>query len=175
MSGLLLGMALSVCICWFHSMVTLPPRLVSTDFGTCSYYYYYYYYYFKFCHRHFLPGTASEPKAIPAQDSSLRLQHILHCVCCSKYSCLLQWICWMFSWYGFTNFLWAFVSTPVPPTITATITHLMFHILRISIHILLYFSFLSVSFCTFLSEGIAASISVFYPFWFQLLYLAYLP
>jgi hypothetical protein len=32
-----LGMVLSVCICWFHSMVTLPPRLVSTDFGTCSY------------------------------------------------------------------------------------------------------------------------------------------
>jgi hypothetical protein len=30
-------MVLSVCICWFHSMVTLPPRLVSTDFGTCSY------------------------------------------------------------------------------------------------------------------------------------------
>jgi hypothetical protein len=43
MSGLLLGMVLSVGICWFHSMVTLPPRLVSTDFGTCSYYYYYYY------------------------------------------------------------------------------------------------------------------------------------
>jgi hypothetical protein len=37
MSGLLLGMVLSVCICWFHSMVTLSPRLVSTDFGTCSY------------------------------------------------------------------------------------------------------------------------------------------
>jgi hypothetical protein len=29
MSGLLLGMVLSLCICWFHSMVTLPPRLVS--------------------------------------------------------------------------------------------------------------------------------------------------
>jgi hypothetical protein len=37
MSGLLLGIVLSVCICWFHSMVTLPPQLVSTDFGTCSY------------------------------------------------------------------------------------------------------------------------------------------
>jgi hypothetical protein len=35
-SGLLFGMILSVCTCWFHSMVTLPPRLVSTDFGTCS-------------------------------------------------------------------------------------------------------------------------------------------
>ena len=37
MSGLLLGIVLSVCICWFHNMVTLPPWLVSTDFGTCSY------------------------------------------------------------------------------------------------------------------------------------------
>ena len=36
-SGLLLGMVLSVCTCWFHNMVTLPPWLVSTDFGTCSY------------------------------------------------------------------------------------------------------------------------------------------
>jgi len=37
MSGLLLGMVLSVWTCWFHSMVTLPPWPVSTDFGTCSY------------------------------------------------------------------------------------------------------------------------------------------
>ena len=37
MSGLLLGIVLSVCTCWFHNMVTLPPWLVSTDFGTCSY------------------------------------------------------------------------------------------------------------------------------------------
>ena len=37
MTGLLLGMVLSVCTCWFHNMVTLPPWLVSTDFGTCSY------------------------------------------------------------------------------------------------------------------------------------------
>jgi len=36
MSGLLLGMVLSVWTCWFHSMVTLPPWYVSTDFGTCS-------------------------------------------------------------------------------------------------------------------------------------------
>jgi len=43
MSGLLLGMVLSVWTCWFHSMVTLPPRPVSTDFGTCSYQCYYYY------------------------------------------------------------------------------------------------------------------------------------
>ena len=37
MSGLLLGIVLSVWFCWFHNMVTLPPWLVSTDFGTCSY------------------------------------------------------------------------------------------------------------------------------------------
>jgi hypothetical protein len=37
MSGLLLGLVLSVWTCWFHSMVTLPPWPVSTDFGTCSY------------------------------------------------------------------------------------------------------------------------------------------
>jgi hypothetical protein len=37
MFGLLLGMVRLVCTCWFHSMVTLPPRLVSTDFCTCSY------------------------------------------------------------------------------------------------------------------------------------------
>jgi hypothetical protein len=37
MSGLLLGMVLSVCTCWFHNMVILPPWLVSAYFGTCSY------------------------------------------------------------------------------------------------------------------------------------------
>jgi len=29
MSGLLLGVVLSVCTCWFHNMLTLPPWLVS--------------------------------------------------------------------------------------------------------------------------------------------------
>jgi hypothetical protein len=37
MSGLLLGIVLSVCTCWFHSRLTFPPWVVSTDFGTCSY------------------------------------------------------------------------------------------------------------------------------------------
>ena len=36
-SRLLLGIVLSVCTCWFHNMVTLPPWLLSTDFSTCSY------------------------------------------------------------------------------------------------------------------------------------------
>jgi hypothetical protein len=44
MSGLLLGLVLSVCTCWFHNTVTSPTGLVSTAFGTRSYYYYYYYY-----------------------------------------------------------------------------------------------------------------------------------
>ena len=37
MSGLLLGKVLSVCNCWSHSIVTLPPWFVTTYFGTCSY------------------------------------------------------------------------------------------------------------------------------------------
>ena len=37
MSGLLLGLVLPVCTCWFHSIVTLPPWIVTADFGTCSY------------------------------------------------------------------------------------------------------------------------------------------
>jgi hypothetical protein len=36
-SGLLFGVVLSVCACWFHNMITLPLWLVSTDFGTWSY------------------------------------------------------------------------------------------------------------------------------------------
>jgi hypothetical protein len=37
MSGLLLGMVLTVCTCGFHNMVTLSSWLVSTDFGTSLY------------------------------------------------------------------------------------------------------------------------------------------
>jgi len=37
MSGLLLGIVLSVCTCSFHSIVTLLPWFVTTEFGTCSY------------------------------------------------------------------------------------------------------------------------------------------
>jgi hypothetical protein len=65
MSGLLLGMVLSVCTCWFHSMVTLlvPPRLVSTALvhvhTVFLYYYYYYYYYFTITHAHSWLGEAS--------------------------------------------------------------------------------------------------------------------
>ena len=37
MSGLLLGLDLSVCPCWFHSMNALLSWIVSTNFGTCWY------------------------------------------------------------------------------------------------------------------------------------------
>jgi len=46
---LLLWRVLSGFTCWFYNMVTLILRLVSPDFGTCSYqrffHYYFYYYY----------------------------------------------------------------------------------------------------------------------------------
>jgi len=38
MSGLLLGIVLSLCICWFHSMITSS----SSSSSSSSYYYYYY-------------------------------------------------------------------------------------------------------------------------------------
>ena len=53
------------------------------------------------------------------------------------------------------------VTIPVAPIITGTIVHFRFHIRCISIHKLLYFNFFAASFCTtFLSVGIATSISV---------------
>ena len=54
------------------------------------------------------------------------------------------------------------VTMPVAPIITGIIVHFRFHIRCISIHELLYFNFFSASFCTtFLSAGIATSISVY--------------
>src|SRR5215475_9689330 len=53
------------------------------------------------------------------------------------------------------------VTIPVAPIITGIIVHFRFHIPCISIHKLLYFNFLSASFCTtFLSADIATYISV---------------
>jgi hypothetical protein len=46
MSGLLLGMVLSVCTCWFHNIFTLPPWLVSTDIGTCSYQCFFFFFFY---------------------------------------------------------------------------------------------------------------------------------
>jgi hypothetical protein len=71
MSGLLLGMVLSVCICWFHSMVTLPPWHVSADFGTCSY------------------------QCLVSICTAVSL-HMLKCSCAPTLSCLLL----LLSFYG---------------------------------------------------------------------------
>ena len=91
MSGLLLGIVLSVRTCWFHNMEAL---LSSSSLFTVS------------CHRPLHPGTAPAPKAIPTvQASSFRLQNFPYDVWCSKYSCLLCRICKMFSRYGFQMFL----------------------------------------------------------------------
>ena len=58
-------------------------------------------------------------------------------------------------------FLRLLVTIPVAVVITGIIAHFRFHIRCISIHELLYFNFFSASFCTtFLSAGIATSISV---------------
>ena len=55
------------------------------------------------------------------------------------------------------------VTIPVALVITGIIVHFRFHIRCISIHKLLYFNLFSASFCTtFLSAGIATSISVHY-------------
>ena len=58
-------------------------------------------------------------------------------------------------------FLKLLVTIPVAPIITGIIVHFIIHIRCISIHKLLYCNVFSSSFCTtFLSEGIATSISV---------------
>ena len=58
-------------------------------------------------------------------------------------------------------FLKLLVTIPVAQIITGIIVHYRFHIRCIYIHKLLYFNYFSASFCTtFLSAGIATSISV---------------
>ena len=62
------------------------------------------------------------------------------------------------------------VTIPVTPIITGIIVDFRFHIRCISIHKLLYFIFFSASFCTtFLSAGIATSISALVSSFFLLL------
>ena len=95
--------------------VRCPIRL----FCSCYYYYYYYYYYHHHHHHHyyhyyvvvvsrhgsFLPGTFLKPTVIPTeQASSFTLQYFPYYVWRFKYSCLLQWIYWTFSWYGLQIF-----------------------------------------------------------------------
>jgi len=79
MSGLLLGVVLSVCTCWFHNMVTLPPWIVynnnnNNKLQLCCYavavviwhyYYYYYYYYYWRSLCCLLRATSAESFVIP--------------------------------------------------------------------------------------------------------------
>jgi hypothetical protein len=84
MSGLLLGMVLSVYTCWFHSMVTLPPWFVSTDFGKCSY-------------QCFLSNCT--PVSL----------HMLRCSCALTLSC--RFIYCSFTSIGHVNIIWSIVSS----------------------------------------------------------------
>jgi len=82
MSGLLLGIVLSVCTCWFHNMVTLPPWLVSTDSGTCSY-------------QCFLSNCT--PVSL----------HMLKCSCAHTLSCLFMYC--SFASIGHADIMWCTV------------------------------------------------------------------
>ena len=65
------------------------------------------------------------------------------------------------------------VTIPVAPVITGIIVHFSFHIRCISIHKLLYFNFLSASFCTtFLSAWVCVCSTIC--LWFQCLRLCIL-
>jgi hypothetical protein len=79
-----LGMVLSVCTCWFHSIVTLPPWVVTTDFGTCSY-------------KCFLSSCT---------PSSL---HMLKCICALTVSCRFTY-CSSAS-TGHADIIWSIVSS----------------------------------------------------------------
>ena len=84
MSGLLLEIVLSVCTCWFHNMVTLPPWLVSTDFGTCSY-------------QCFLSNCT--PVSL----------HMLKCSCAHTLSCLFMYC--SFASIVHADIMWSIVSS----------------------------------------------------------------
>jgi len=118
--------------------------------------------YVVFCHRPFLLCTSPEPMVIPL----LRLQVpdcSTFCIVCDVPSiavfCSESVECFlgMASKYVLKTFLYcSSVSIYYPCIHTFHVPHSLY-----SIHILLYFSFFSASFCmTFLSSGIAASISV---------------
>ena len=115
------------------------------------------------CHRHFFLVLLLKPER---WSPPLRLQ-ASHCstfrimcdvpstaVFCSE---SIEWFPGIVSKF----FLKLLVTLPVAPIITGIIVHFRFHIRCISTHKLLYFNFFSASFCTtFLSAGIATSISV---------------
>jgi hypothetical protein len=78
MSVLLLGTVLSVCTWWFHSIVTLPPWFVTTEFGTCSY------------------------QCILSSCTPISW-HMLKCICALTLSCRFTycqyWACWYYMIY----------------------------------------------------------------------------
>jgi len=84
MSGLLLRTVLSIWTCWFHSMVTLPPWPVCTDFGTCSY-------------RCFLSNCT------PVSS------HMLKCSCAHILSCLFTYCSFASIWHA--DIIWSIVSS----------------------------------------------------------------
>jgi len=112
------------------------------------------------CHRPFLPGTSLEPAVIPtAQPSHCSTFRIMCDVPSIAVFCSESTECFPGTVSKF--FLRLLVTIPVAPIIAGTIVHLRFHIRSISIHKLLYFNLFSTSYCTtFLSAGIATSISV---------------
>jgi hypothetical protein len=66
----------------------------------------------------------------------------------------------MLSWYCFQIFCSPLVTIPMAPIIASMTKHFMFYIRWIPIFKFFYFNFFSDSFCiTFLSDGIATSIS----------------
>ena len=103
----------------------------------------------------FLPGTYREPTVIPnIQTFRFTMKHFPFHVSCSKYSCLLYWTYWMFSWYSLQSFLSTFITIPIAPVITGIIKHFMFHIRCTSSHklvqfLLFCFHFRSVSVCSY--------------------------
>jgi len=86
MSGLMLGMVLSVWTCWFHNMVTLPPWLVSSDFGIWLY-------------QCFLSNCTPV------------FLHMLKCSCVLTLSCLFMYC--SFASIGLANIVWSIVSSNV--------------------------------------------------------------
>ena len=83
-SGLLLGIVLSVYTCWFHSIVTLPSWFVTTDFGTCSY------------------------QCFLSSCSPLFL-HMLKCICALTFSCRFTYC--SFASIGLADIIWSIVSS----------------------------------------------------------------
>ena len=115
------------------------------------------------CHRSFLTGTSLEPTVIPTtQASSVRLLYFPYYVWCSNHSCLFVVnLLNILPGRSFKFFFTPFVAIPVATIITGIITQFRFCIHLISIHKILYFSIFSTSLCTtFLSAGIATSISI---------------